>query len=324
MLADGEVVPISTATNQPGKPIKINGFPQRMAITPNGKTLYVTTDKFNLVFPINTASGHVGKAIKAGPVPFTVAVSPDGKTAYVLNSFGNTVTPINTATNRAGHRIKVGAEPDDIAFSPNGKTAYVLSDRPQDSVTPIDVATNKPRKNIMLRDHDELGMITADPNGKTLYFLDQVADTVTPIQLQTRTVGKPIRLPSGAGTMAISPDGKTLYVASQFAGCGDPDPHGHQHQARLDQGRPQSHRHDHRPLIPTGERAARLAGAFRLVAPAPSGAAVHERRRWRERSRHRRRVPPAQQREDPCREQRGRAPPAACPARRPTGWSPSW
>ena len=42
MLANNGVVPISTATNQPGKLIKINGFPQRMTITPNGKTLYVT------------------------------------------------------------------------------------------------------------------------------------------------------------------------------------------------------------------------------------------------------------------------------------------
>jgi YVTN family beta-propeller protein len=127
------------------------------------------------------------------------------------------VTPINTATNRAGSRIKVGPRPDGIAFSPNGKTAYVLNDSIRDSITPIDVATSKPGKTIFLGDLDELGMIAADPNGKTLYFLDKVIDTVTPIQVQTGTVGKPIPLPRGAGTMVITPDGKTLYVASQFA-----------------------------------------------------------------------------------------------------------
>ena len=38
------VTPVATATNTPGKPIKIGGSPWAIAITPDGKTAYVLDD----------------------------------------------------------------------------------------------------------------------------------------------------------------------------------------------------------------------------------------------------------------------------------------
>jgi DNA-binding beta-propeller fold protein YncE len=35
------VTPISTATNTPGRPIRVGRFAERLAITPDGKALYV-------------------------------------------------------------------------------------------------------------------------------------------------------------------------------------------------------------------------------------------------------------------------------------------
>jgi DNA-binding beta-propeller fold protein YncE len=85
----GPVTPVNTATNIPGKAIKVGTNAVEIAITPNGKTAYVVSP-----FNVNSAQG--------------------------------TVTPIDVATNTAGKAIGVGAFPHSIAITPNGKTAYVV------------------------------------------------------------------------------------------------------------------------------------------------------------------------------------------------------
>ena len=131
--------------------------PLVIAITPNGKTAYVTNGGSNTVTPINTATG---KAIKVGRFPLSIAITPNGKTAYVANyGSGNgpsaTVTPINTVTSKAGKAIRVGgygAFPINIAITPNAKTAYVVITgdvfAAPGLVVPIQTATNKAGKPI--------------------------------------------------------------------------------------------------------------------------------------------------------------------------------
>ncbi len=41
VAASNGMTPVATATNTPGKPIKINGTPVAIAITPDGKTAYI-------------------------------------------------------------------------------------------------------------------------------------------------------------------------------------------------------------------------------------------------------------------------------------------
>ena len=66
---------ISTATNTVAKTIKAR-YANAIAITPNGKTAYVTTAR-DLVIPIRTASNTPGAAIKVGQLPVAIAITPD-------------------------------------------------------------------------------------------------------------------------------------------------------------------------------------------------------------------------------------------------------
>ncbi len=70
VASNSGVIPISTATNTAGKPIK--GLDGPIAITPNGKTAYVINHNSHTVIPINTA----GKAIKVGNGPVAIAITP--------------------------------------------------------------------------------------------------------------------------------------------------------------------------------------------------------------------------------------------------------
>jgi len=115
------VIPISTATNTAGRPIKTGLLPTALVVTPNGKTLYVTNVDSGTVTPISTATNTAGKAIKVGKSPLFIAVTPNGDTVFVV-SYGRTagiVVPIATSTNTAGKAIEIkGTQPGGMAIAP--------------------------------------------------------------------------------------------------------------------------------------------------------------------------------------------------------------
>jgi DNA-binding beta-propeller fold protein YncE len=190
------VTPVSTATGTPGKTVHVGlggttsgalaYAPGQIVITPDGKTAYVTTRSG--VTPISTATGTPGRTITPGKTFATglgfaggnIAVTPDGKTVYL--ALGYDVVPISTATGRPGKPIPVGPSAflssGQIAITPDGKTAYFVNYN--DSVTPISTATGTPGKPIP---------VGGSPRFGDIHRLNPV------------------------GQIAITPDGKTAYVA---------------------------------------------------------------------------------------------------------------
>jgi len=69
------VVPVSTATNVPGKAIKVGNGPRAIAITPNGRTAYVANYGSASVTPINTATNTPSPAIRVGNMPDAIAIT---------------------------------------------------------------------------------------------------------------------------------------------------------------------------------------------------------------------------------------------------------
>ena len=92
--------------------------PHGIAITPNGKTAYVTNSESDSVTPIALATHTPGAPISVGKYPVGIAITPNGKTAYVANNLSNSVTPIALATHTPGAPIGVGGDPIGIAINP--------------------------------------------------------------------------------------------------------------------------------------------------------------------------------------------------------------
>jgi YVTN family beta-propeller protein len=147
---------IDTATNTVLAAVPVEGVPEAVAVTPDGKHAYVANaasiDVNGTVSVIDTATNTVVATIPAGPFdPSGVAVTPDGKHAYVvllnvLNVNSNTVSVIDTATNTVVATVTVGLNPQGgVAFTPDGKHAYVTNAGSIDvngTVSVIDTATN--------------------------------------------------------------------------------------------------------------------------------------------------------------------------------------
>jgi YVTN family beta-propeller protein len=83
---NGTVSVIDTGTNPPSvvATVTVGGAPAGVAVTPDGKHVYVT-DAGNTVSVIETTGNAVMATITAGLDQFGVAVTPDGKRVYVAN-----------------------------------------------------------------------------------------------------------------------------------------------------------------------------------------------------------------------------------------------
>jgi DNA-binding beta-propeller fold protein YncE len=66
------VTPIRISNNTAGAPIAVPHQPFTLAVTPNGKTLYVTAGA-NLLIPIRTANNRAGTPITVGVSPSAIA-----------------------------------------------------------------------------------------------------------------------------------------------------------------------------------------------------------------------------------------------------------
>src|SRR5260370_5105855 len=88
-----------------------------VAVTPDGKYVYVSNQVSNSVAVIDTVSNTIVKTILVGTSPAGVAVTPDGKYVYVSNQVSNSVAVINTASNTVVATVPV-AGPSAISIIP--------------------------------------------------------------------------------------------------------------------------------------------------------------------------------------------------------------
>jgi YVTN family beta-propeller protein len=95
-----------------------------------------------------------------------------------------------------------------IAITPDGTTAYVANGA-SSTVTPINLATDRPGKPIRISGKLGADAIAITPDGSAAYVANQPSSTVTPIDLATNTPGKPIEIghgwDSGFEAIAIVP-----------------------------------------------------------------------------------------------------------------------
>ena len=99
----------------------VGSAPTGVAITPDGKHVYVANNTDGTVSVITTATGAVSGTITLDAIPNGLAIAPHGTQVYVANlagKGGNTVSVIETATGVVSGLITVGRQPSDVAICP--------------------------------------------------------------------------------------------------------------------------------------------------------------------------------------------------------------
>ena len=94
----------------------VGNYPCGVAVTPDGKKVYVANNEDNTTSVIDTTTNTVTATVPVGTYPSGVAVGPDGTKVYVASSaymenltYSSTVSVIDTATNTVTATVNVGA-----------------------------------------------------------------------------------------------------------------------------------------------------------------------------------------------------------------------
>jgi autotransporter-associated beta strand protein/YVTN family beta-propeller protein len=208
---------IDSATNNAlAGTIPVGASSQYVVVSGDGSRVYISNFN-NTISVIDTANNTVTNI--SVPGANGLALTPDGKTLYVAeHNAANAVVPINTANNVVGAAILVGTNPFAVAVTPDGTMAYVTN-RADDTITPITVATNTPGSPIAIPGLPVSALlnVVVSPDGKTLYATAAVNNfnAIVSINLATQAVSAPIVFGGfqSPGQFAVSADGKTLYLA---------------------------------------------------------------------------------------------------------------
>ena len=206
-LGDSATV-IDTATRTPVATIPLPAHGERVAITPDGKTAWVTVEgdeRVYLLAPESNANTTIG-SFTVGKEPLPVAFTPDGKYAYVGLESG--VQAVETATGAlVGNPIAIGGAANWLVFTPDGKTAYASEG---EEVVVIDTALGIVIGRIPIGTKAEGLAVT--PDGRRLYVAAE-GGTVTVVETATdERLGMPIDVGGEPQEIAITPSGDTAYV----------------------------------------------------------------------------------------------------------------
>jgi len=208
--------------------ITVGGTTRDLAVTPDGKYVYVPTGQ--TVAVIDTSTNKLLTSINTGKRSMGVAVTPDGEYVYVTNDIpvnmdnGASVSVISVATNKVTSTIMIAGAPLDVAIASNGKYAYVLSSelvlvdertnfrKAVGLVSVIDTVTKDVVATVSAGDTSCAIAITS--NGEYVYVTN-MGGTLSIIDSSFNV--KTVSIASeyiALNSIAISPDDKYLYVTT--------------------------------------------------------------------------------------------------------------
>ena len=184
-----------------------------IAIAPSGRLAYVLQDEVLAV--IDTVTNTEG-----GRIPVNgsrLAFTPDGAFAYVAGCGSAGVCVVNTATRTIDAVIPASSGAAGIAISPDGHRALVVGT----NLTVINTATNS---GSTAGGSPGGCAISFSPDGEVAYLAQPAndSDIETPGQVavmdtSTFTVTHTIPVGAGPADLAVTPNGRFVYVTNHFS-----------------------------------------------------------------------------------------------------------
>jgi YVTN family beta-propeller protein len=122
--ADGVVI-VDTGTLRRTGILKGVSDPERVEVSRDGRSLFVTEEDTARLSVLDAARGTLRAQIAVGREPEGVRASPDGRWVLVTSESDNSVAIIDARAYVLVRSLAVGRRPRDLAFTEDGRTAYV-------------------------------------------------------------------------------------------------------------------------------------------------------------------------------------------------------
>jgi gliding motility-associated-like protein len=172
--------------------IDVGGYPDGVAVTPDGSKVYVTNSS-NTISVIDATTNTVKTTITEGKSPYGIAVSPDGSNVYAAISGADEVSVISAATDMIIGAIPVGASPAGVAITPDGSKLYVANQFSND-ISVISTAKNAVIATIPVGSAPTGLSVTSD--GSEVYVANQTSNNVSVINTASNNVAATVNVGS--------------------------------------------------------------------------------------------------------------------------------
>ena len=189
--------------------IDVPGVIVESALSPDGKTLFISNFRRNSVMFVDIAPKKVTHEIKTGTHPKVLVASPDGKSLFAANWASKSVSQIDVATATVVRTLDVGKQPRGMTMSKAGKlyVANFFGDS-------IDVFEGK--------DFDQTHRLATckcprhlalSPDEKTLFISCLNASQLHAMDVTSETITHKVQIGNAPKSIAVSNDGHYVYSA---------------------------------------------------------------------------------------------------------------
>jgi len=161
---------------------------------------------------VDTGTRRELARIPVGDEPIQMILA--GNQLFVSNLSSNDLRIIDTATFQIQAHIETAVQPLDLALAPDGKTLYATNSG-TNALTIVDVESGQAHT-VEIADTSE-GLYGIAATTDKIFTTDIAGSQVLVLSPQGRITGR-IPVPPKPRSLALAPDGKTLYVTSMDTG----------------------------------------------------------------------------------------------------------
>ena len=153
-VGDGSVTAINPKTRTTGAVTPVARFVEGLAMTPDGRQVWVGSNGDSIVVLLDTRSGRAIDTLRGFGMPYRLAITPDGKTAVITDPAKAEVRIVDVQSRKERFRVSVPADslvstaefpgspsPEGVAAGASGFAYITLQGRNQ--AAGIDLSTGK-------------------------------------------------------------------------------------------------------------------------------------------------------------------------------------
>lgn len=202
-------------------PFPSGAFPAGMAMSADGKRLYVVANLAESLKVIDISTKDIVGSIAVGRSPWSVALHPMLPQAYVTNRADNTLSIVDTEHLTVMATVQTGLGPNAVAVSPSGAKIFVAN-ATSDDLTVFDVNQPESARQISLTPFEGARpgsspnalAFSRDTAGSRLYVANAWDNDVAVVNPNSEEVEG--LMPTGwyPSAVAVSPDNRTLYITN--------------------------------------------------------------------------------------------------------------
>ncbi len=199
--------------------------PIQLALSKDGKRLYVACENSNEVLVVDMTECRVVKAVKVGRHPFGLTLDPEERRLYVSNRWDDTISVLDLKEMKVVRTVPAGGDPHQLRTDSAGKYLYITN-LVNNTVSVLDTEGFTETK-VLEAGISPFGLALS-PDGRYIYASNQLSNPVpfrTPPVLELTIIDAKQQFVVGRRNLfstvlgqdvAVSPDGRFVVVALEL------------------------------------------------------------------------------------------------------------